>query len=343
MSLTVVIVVSDSKNRSPDQSGSTAKLDLTIGEAQLNRESTFGSQGEQVSHSVIAGIPAYNEENTISELVTATQEYADEVVVVDDGSTDETARIASDSGATLLSHAENQGYGATLGTIFQYAYTLDADHLVILDADGQHDPEDIPALISTQRETGAEIVTGSRFVGKSESNVPRYRQAGLFVINSLTNLSLRVGYSYPVVTDTQCGFRAYSNDAIETMATAPAIGSGMGASLDILLQAARAEYDIAEVPTRIDYDVDNASSHNPIVHGLGLLKSLGFSVLRDRPLRVGTALVLSMSAPLGIIMLLQWTTSVAVSVFVTMLISLVFLFGLLLPNKTARRSERTDQ
>ncbi|MFC6721133.1 glycosyltransferase family 2 protein [Natrialbaceae archaeon GCM10025896] len=98
--------------------------------------------------------------------------HADEVLVVDDGSVDETRQQARTAGAMVLSHDENQGYGATLGTIFEYASHCNAAHLVIIDADGQHDVTDIPDLIRTQQETGVEIVTGSRFSGGFEKRDP---------------------------------------------------------------------------------------------------------------------------------------------------------------------------
>ena len=334
--------MSDPQSTPSNQSVAPDERVTSVGEARPDQTPEFNLSEKQDSLGVLVGIPAYNEGETISELVLAASDYAEEVVVVDDGSSDHTARLARNSGATLLTHAENKGYGATLGTIFQYAHSRNAAHLVILDADGQHDPDDIPALVSTQQETGAELVTGSRFVGDANRDIPRYRQIGLFVINSLTNLSLRVGYSYPAVADSQCGFRAYDEDAIATMATAPEIGAGMGASLDILFQAAREDYDIVEVPTRINYDVDNASSQHPVIHGLGLLKSLALSVLRDRPLRVGTALLIGLTAPIVMEILLQQTMSLGASILTTVLLSLVLLFKLLLPNNTATRSERTD-
>lgn len=291
---------------------------------------------------ILVGIPAYNEGDTVSELVTVADSHADEVVVVDDGSTDNTARAVRESAATLLKHDENQGYGATLQTIFEYAHSQNVAHLVILDADGQHDPEDIPVLVSTQRETDAELVTGSRFMDETSTEVPRYRQFGLTVINSCTNLCLRVGYSYPAVTDSQCGFRAYDDTAIETLATTEEIGSGMGASLDILFQIASAEYDIAEVPTQIDYNVDDASSRNPFVHGVGLLKSLALSVLRDKPVRVGSALTLGLATPLAIAVLLLRTTTTAVSMLTAALVGIALIFGLLFTNMDGTRSKRTD-
>jgi glycosyltransferase involved in cell wall biosynthesis len=165
-----------SENTPSDQSGSTATQAAAVGSGQRDRKPDAGSSEQRDRPGVVVGIPAYNEGETVSETVAAARGHADEVVVVDDGSSDQTPHAARESGATLLTHAENQGYGATLGTIFQYAHRRGADHLVVLDADGQHDPEDIPALVSTQRETGAELVTGSRVAGESSPEIPRGRQ-----------------------------------------------------------------------------------------------------------------------------------------------------------------------
>lgn len=334
----------ESQDASADQSVAVPEVsDSSLG-TETETELVAGpTQHQKASPSVLVGIPAYNEAETIRETVTAAKAHADEVLVVDDGSTDETGDRVQAGGATVLRHTENQGYGAALETIFQYAHIRGVEHLLILDADGQHDVNDIPDLIATQQETSAELVTGSRFTGDSETEMPRYRQFGLTVINVLTNLSLRLGYSYTTVSDTQCGFRAYDNEAIETMATAEEIDSGMGASLDILFQAAREEHDIVEVPTQIQYDVDNPSSKNPIIHGFGLLKSLFFSVIRDRPVRMGSILGLSCLSLFGIGIILQQTANIAISLLAPVLLVFVLLFVLSLPKKARTRSDRTDQ
>lgn len=292
---------------------------------------------------VLVGIPAYNEAATIAAVVTAAQRHADTVLVVDDGSTDETRKRARDAGATVISHETNQGYGATLGTIFQHANQTGVDHLVILDADGQHDTGDIPDLVKTQQETDAQLVTGSRFTGNSSTNMPRYRRFGLAVINLLTNLSLRVGYSYPSVSDSQCGFRAYDREAIETMAAAREIDSGMGASLDILFESAREGYDIVEVPTRIDYEVEDASSQNPIVHGFGLLKSLFLSVLHDRPVRVGVACSIVVLSSLALVFGIVQTGVTALYALAILVLTIGLVLSLTLSGRVPTRSDRTDQ
>lgn len=292
---------------------------------------------------VLVGIPAYNEAATIAPIVTAARRHADMVLVVDDGSTDATRERARGAGATVVSHETNQGYGATLGTIFQYADRAETDHLVILDADGQHDAGDVPDLVRTQQETGAELVTGSRFTGESSTEMPRYRRFGLAIINLLTNLSLRIGYSYPSVSDSQCGFRAYNRDAIETMAETREIDTGMGASLDILFQSAREGYDIVEVPTRVDYEVEDASTQNPVMHGFGLLKSLFFSVLHDRPVRVGVAGSVVVVFMLALAFALVQIGLTALYAFGVVVLIVALILSLTLSRQFPTRSDRTDQ
>lgn len=303
----------------------------------------MSSEYEGSRPSVLVGIPAYNEASTIHEVATTAQQYADEVVVVDDGSEDETRDRARDSGVKLLAHETNRGYGSTLETIFRYAHSRQADHLVIIDGDGQHDESDIPDLIRTQQETGAEIVTGSRFNGNPSTEVPTYRRFGLAIINLLTNLGLRIGYSYPSISDTQCGFRAYDAAAIESMAETSDIGPGMGASIDILFQSASDDHDIIEVPTKIDYDVDHANTRNPIVHGLDLFKSLFLFVARDRPFRIASVGALMMLSVTGAVLVFGLLTGLLAYILVLVLIVLVLAVSLTMSGSSLTRSDGTDR
>ena len=332
----------------PDQrtdSGQPTTVKRRAGDTEVHDADDAASVYPDAAQSptVLVGIPAYNEAGTIREVIEATTPHADEVVVVDDGSVDGTRQEARTAGALVLRHEENQGYGATLGTIFEYARDCDASHLVIIDADGQHDVTDIPDLIRTQRETGVEIVTGSRFSGSSKSEIPRYRRFGLGVINALTNAGLRLGYSYPAVSDTQCGFRAYNRDAIESMATAPNIGNGMGASLDIIFQAARDGHDIVEVPTRIDYDVEDASTRNPVVHGLSLLMSLFVSMAQDRPGRMAGIGVTAVSAVVLFALALAQFGTTALYVTITVLAILLVVLSVTQSSEPRGPSDSTDR
>lgn len=234
--------------------------------------------------SVLIAIPAYNEATTISEIVQSAGEHADHVLVIDDGSDDDTATQATAAGATVIEHRRNKGYGAALKTAFEVAYRNDAHHLVILDGDGQHDPADVPRLVAAQERTGAHLVIGSRFVAGATSNAPLYRRLGLRTINGLTNLSLGVVRAASRVSDTQSGFRAYDRTATETLATDSGIGNWMDASTDILYHAHHHSYTIEEVPITVTYDVANASTQAPLSHGVVLVRNILKTIERERPL-----------------------------------------------------------
>ncbi|ELZ98021.1 family 2 glycosyl transferase [Haloferax mucosum ATCC BAA-1512] len=238
---------------------------------------------EQLS---LAAIPAYNEANTIDEVVRGVSQYVDEVLVVDDGSTDDTAAVARAAGATVVEHGRNRGYGGALNTAFAQARDCDATTLVTLDADGQHRAADVPALVQCQEQTDAPVVVGSRFVEGATCNAPLYRRFGIGVVNVLTNLSMGVVRRDSWVTDTQSGFRAYDRRAIESLAADDAIGDAMSASTDILHHAHHYNYDIEETPIDVEYDVEDASSINPISHGWTLVSNILQTVERERPMTV---------------------------------------------------------
>jgi glycosyltransferase involved in cell wall biosynthesis len=234
--------------------------------------------------SVVVGIPAYNEASTIAGVVTAARDHADEVLVVDDGSADDTASAAETAGATVISHDHNKGYGAALKTIFRQARKCQAEHLVVLDGDGQHSASDIPRLVDTQRETDTEVVIGCRYGTETDTTLPVYRRLGLSVINTLTNISLGLVRPAAQVSDTQSGFRAYSRRVIRSLAEDTTIGNRMSASTDILYHINARGYSIAEVPTTIEYAVENASSRNPLQHGIVLIMNIVRTIEQKRPI-----------------------------------------------------------
>ena len=109
------------------------------------------------------GIPAYNEENNIAGIITKLKKITNSIIVCDDGSSDMTAEISRNLGATVISHDNNRGYGAAINTLFQKAVEIESDVLVTFDADGQHRIEDIPKLLIPIEKNRADIVIGSRF------------------------------------------------------------------------------------------------------------------------------------------------------------------------------------
>lgn len=232
----------------------------------------------------IAAIPAYNEGATISDVVTGARQYVDEVIVVDDGSKDDTVEQARRSGATVVEHETNRGYGAALQTVFATAARRNAEQLVTLDGDEQHDPNDIPKLLREHRESGANVVIGSRFDDDVELHVPAYRRLGLMLINILTNLSFGIVRPGSWVSDTQSGYRVFDKQAIRSLATDNSLGDGMSASTDILYHANHRNYAIEEVGTSIHYDGENTSTQNPLLHGVVLVGNIVRTVERERPL-----------------------------------------------------------
>lgn len=151
----------------------------------------------------IAVIPAYNEATVIADVVRRTNPFVEEVVVVDDGSTDGTGEAARTAGALVYTHVINRGLGATLATGIAAALQRGADVLVTLDADGQHDPAEIPAFIEAITTRGVEAVIGSRLL--QSTGMPLIRR----VYNRLGNLLTYVLFGV-WTTDSQSGFRAFS-------------------------------------------------------------------------------------------------------------------------------------
>ena len=236
---------------------------------------------------VMVGIPAYNEAETVSSVVESARKHADEVVVVDDGSSDQTALLARDAGGTVIEHDRNQGYGGSLQTIFEEADHRNVDRLVVLDGDGQHDTGDIPHLLAEHEATDAEIVIGNRFGGANVSEIPLYRRLGLWVINGLVNVSIGNIRSTTQIEDVQSGFRSYDATAVESIAQhTHLIEDQMSASTDILYLANREGFTIREVPTTIRYDVSNANTHHPVRHGFSIVRRIVSTLEWERPVTV---------------------------------------------------------
>jgi len=205
----------------------------------------------------IVCIPAYNEEIKIKDVIKKALLHADEVVVCDDGSSDNTAALAKKAGATVVSHKTNQGYGAAISTLFDYCRKNNAEIMVTLDGDGQHNPDQIPDLINVIIKHNVDVVIGSRSL-KDDKNLPSYRKTGIKIITSTINSATNLK-----VTDSQSGFRAYSKTAIDLIRPTE---SGMSVSTEILLKISNNGLSIAEVPITVSYHGDTSTEH-PVKHG----------------------------------------------------------------------------
>jgi len=177
--------------------------------------------------SITALLPAYNERLQGS-VVLRTKQYADRVVVIDDGSSNHTAEVALLAGAEVLRHVENLGKGAALKTGFE---SLNGDAVIVtIDTDGQHDPADIPRLVAPILRGEADMVNGSRYLNGNKKDTPFYRRLGQKVLDAATNINMDSSHS---VTDSQSGFRAFAWQTRERRSGKAARDNWVG--LDLIL------------------------------------------------------------------------------------------------------------
>jgi glycosyltransferase involved in cell wall biosynthesis len=196
----------------------------------------------------------------------------DEVIVVDDGSTDNTARVAELAGATVIHHGENRGKGAAVQSILAEAKKRNPDVLVLLDADAQHDANEIPTLIKPISQ-GFDLVIGSREAQKDKT--PRYRRMGQKVIFGSSRLA-----SGTKVADSESGFRALSPRAINELDLQ---AQGFAIESEMITFAADKNLKITEVPISNIYTKDG-STLNPVRQGIDVLSRIIVMISQRRPL-----------------------------------------------------------
>ena len=217
---------------------------------------------------IIALIPAFNEEVALGSVILRTLQYVDDVLIVDDGSTDATNQIARLAGAKVITHPNNLGKGEGLKSGFQDI----GDHydiILTIDGDGQHNPDEIPLLLKPILDGEADLVNGSRYINGPEENTPAYRRVGQQVLDKATNISAGID-----VTDSQSGFRAFSSKCCSCFRFKD---TGFGIESEMLVDAAENGYRIMEVPITVRYDVDG-STKAPVTHGVGVL----LNIIKDK-------------------------------------------------------------
>ncbi len=264
---------------------------------------------------IIAGIPAYNEEKYIGTVVLNTRQYVDEVVVVDDGSSDDTSEVARLAGADVIRHPHNRGYGAAIKRILSEARKRDPDILVILDADAQHNPKEIPEMLVPIKD-GFDLVIGSR--EQQSAGIPMYRKIGQRIILRSVNV-----LSKERLTDSECGFRAFSRKAIASLRPKE---DGMAVSAETVAEAARRNLKVTQVPVSVQYTRDGSTLH-PIAHGLSIITRVLVWISERKPLfffGLGGALLIALGLVAGVFTFSLYSKSGVVSIAWT-LVSIFFI------------------
>jgi glycosyltransferase involved in cell wall biosynthesis len=222
---------------------------------------------------LIALIPAFNEERFIGSVVLKARKYVDTVMVIDDGSRDLTAEIAHAAGAIVIRHETNRGKGRALQSGFQKARELDAQAVVVLDADGQHRPEEIPTVVAPILNGEADIVIGSRYLDR-KSRVPFIRIWGHKAFTSVTNWLTGTH-----LTDSQSGFRAFSKNAVQNINFE---SKDFSVESEMQFLAERQDLKLVEIPVVIRYP--DQPKRPVIMHGVSVLNGILRMVGQYRPL-----------------------------------------------------------
>jgi glycosyltransferase involved in cell wall biosynthesis len=216
-----------------------------------------------VAQRVAIVIAAYNEGRALADVVAGLRQRYPTVVVVDDGSSDETSQVALVAGAHVLRHPINLGQGAALQTGMAYALRLGSEYIVTFDADGQHDAAEIPTLLAPLVRRRADVALGSRFLGKTV-NMPRAKGFTLWLAVRFTRLTTGLR-----VTDTHNGFRAFTREAASKLHIRQ---DRMAHASEILDQISSLALRYEEVPVTITYTAYSIAKGQRIINSVGILK-----------------------------------------------------------------------
>lgn len=207
---------------------------------------------------ICAVIPAYNESSHIAAVIRGVKQFLGDVIVVIDGSTDNTAEVARSAGATTITHAENCGAGAATMTGLTAAKRLGFEGVITIDADGQHSSADIPRLIEAAQSEHADLVIANRFGRKNR--IPLIRRIANAVGNIVTFLVTGI-----YLPDTQCGFKFFDKRALNEVHLKM---SGFEFCTEVIREAARHRWKIASMPTKVVYSEYTMAKGQSFASGL---------------------------------------------------------------------------
>lgn len=225
----------------------------------------------------LAVIPCYNEEATIGSVVLKVKYHVDKVLVIDDGSVDDTAKIAKAAGAHVILHKKNCGKCSAIKTGFKYALNQGFDYVVTIDGDGQHNPDEIPFVLGHLKNNGHDITVGFR--SGSNTEMPGWRKIGKRVLDYTTSFG-NGGY----VTDSQNGFRAFNKKAVKALI--PKLnGEAFSVESEELIKAHDLDLEVSHTNVTCKYkNLKNTSTKNPTSHGFSVLTHVIWLIAERRPL-----------------------------------------------------------
>ncbi len=208
---------------------------------------------------VLVAIPVYNEVDHVAEVLREVRRYAENILVIDDGSTDGTGEaLAGFEGIRVIRHQVNLGYGRALINAFRCAMCCRMDWIITLDCDGQHEPAVIPRFIEAAADDNCDIVSGSRYLPDApvDGSPPPSRRRINAEITALVNETLGLR-----LTDAFCGFKAYRVSALERLNLTE---HGYAMPMQLWVRAARAGLRIREIPVRLIYNNPDRTFGGPL-------------------------------------------------------------------------------
>jgi len=200
---------------------------------------------------ICALIPVFNEERTLGTLIHLIKEKGLDILVIDDGSTDRSAQIAREEGASVLSHAHKMGKGASLRDGFNYALEHGYDGVMTMDGDGQHDTRDLNEFLSVAYQQKVDIIVGNRMT--DTARMPFVRRLTNRFMSCMISMACRQS-----IADTQCGYRYISVASLKSIELAT---SGFEIETELLMKAAKQSLKITSVPIRTIYEQEVSKIH----------------------------------------------------------------------------------
>ncbi len=231
----------------------------------------------KINQDTLVIIPCYNEATTIGSIVLKVKNYIGKILVIDDGSTDDTAKIAEAAGANVISHKKNYGKSTAIKNGFRYALDHNFDYIVTIDGDGQHNPDEIPFVLQNLKNNGNDIIVGYR--SSRDKEMPTWRKIGKNILDYTTSFG-NGGY----ITDSQNGFRAFNKKAMKAL-TPTLNGKDFCIESEQLIKAHELGLEVAQANISCKYkDLKKTSTKNPASHGFSVLSYIIWLVAERRPL-----------------------------------------------------------